>query len=154
MCARILRKCKAIAAIGWIGAHPAAHPCDDQVMRYALAMVALMSGCGAAEVTGMPEHAVLLAREAWADKGLPPCEGEPDPVVVITDEGCPDADAEACFTYESGGTVPTIYVARYVTKGTDYIFAHELKHWLAMCSGYDGKGDPEHDDARIWPELF
>lgn len=101
----------------------------------------------------MPPEAVDAAIADWHARGLawhPRCDAQRELLVVVVTD---DATPEARFAYTDRGTIPTIWVAARTERSPSYIWAHELKHWLAMCSGEDSTGDADHSSVRIWPEL-
>jgi hypothetical protein len=136
----------------------------DQVRNFLLAAV-LLSSCTSYDsyrVLDFPDDRATHALEGWQAQGLPAgtCMSEVGQLTMIvvpksmieTDDYCGSenkgSNVLGCFYYD--GSQPTIVMRSQMYTDPEKPLEHELRHWMAMCSGYDPSGDPEHDDTRIW----
>lgn len=128
-------------------------------------VVPILCGCmnyDSAATLDFPDARAREALTAWQAQGLPTgtCADEIARMQLVvvprdsieTDAYCGSENAGmnvlGCFVYD--GDAPTIVLRSQLTLSVEDSIEHELRHWMAMCSGYDGTGDPEHDDARMW----
>lgn len=91
--------------------------------------------------------------ENWKNRKLPlgTCEHE-NPILVVNDYGCPTISSDACFQYD--GSQPTVWISKArLDKDSAYVFHHELMHWLAICSGLEPDGDPDHSNILLWGKF-
>lgn len=136
----------------------------DQVRNFLLG-AALVTSCTSYDsytVLDFPDDRALHSLETWHGQGLPvgECMAEVEQLTMIvvprsrieTDDYCGSqnkgSNVLGCFYYD--GSQPTIVMRSQMYTDPERPLEHELRHWMAMCSGYDPSGDPEHDDARMW----
>jgi hypothetical protein len=130
---------------------------NSPMTRTLLLGLLVLSGCSASPNTAEQEQAIDIALEQWEmDFGFAPgCYVDRENVsfMVLADidavqERCNDYDADACHQRTHGGES---VIVMHGERGTGYIsdaYAHELAHWLQLCSGR-GR-DPEHLDRRVF----
>lgn len=146
-------------------------------MKAIAPLLLLLAACASSHVP--PGSTSLLAIEqasieagiqAWRAAGLPwseRCEEERTEIRLIYPADaalvrleCEDrkGTVTACLVFRDydgfwldPNRVPVILVRGDVDQRT---YKHEIPHWLAICSGLynrrDNRGDPGHDDARLW----
>jgi hypothetical protein len=139
----------------------------DQVRNLVLGAV-LLCGCSnydIFDVFDIPDERIEHTLAEWQQQGLPvgECVEEVSDLVLTivpessieTDEYCGSRNAGmnvlGCFYYD--GSQPTVVMRSQMLPNREGPLEHELRHWLAMCSGHDPSGDPEHDDTPIWYET-
>jgi hypothetical protein len=136
----------------------------ERVRSFLLAALWLgsCSAEGEYQVVDFPDGRALHALEAWQAQGLPAgeCAAEAAQLTMLvvprssieTDDYCGSqnkgANVLGCFYYD--GSQPTIVMRSQMYTDPEKPLEHELRHWMAMCSGHDPSGDPEHDDTRMW----
>ena len=126
-------------------------------MKYCWILL-VVSGCAAerGELPAgrpMPVSEIRAALEEWDALGMPRGECSEHSELRVhwapyerMAESCQTSlDVLACFwgSDDTGG-----YSLIMATPGDRDSMRHEMRHWLAYCSGLGG--DPHHEDARVW----
>jgi hypothetical protein len=125
-------------------------------------VVGACSSYDASHAFDFPDERALQSLAEWEQQHLPAgnCAAEvPDLVMKVVPASEIETDAYCgsenlgtnvlgCFFYD--GSVPTVVLRNQMPIKPEQAIEHELRHWLAMCSGYDPTGDAGHGNKPIW----